>query len=74
MSLITFTHTSLRSQDIINKYNVIPCPNQLIPQQGQFVIDDKVVVNTSGCTSDVKTIAGDMISKIGWVQNVLESM
>ena len=49
---------------IVNEYNIVPLPNQMIPQQGRFEISKKVRVITTACTPEVQTIADSLINRL----------
>ena len=51
LSLLFITPGCKQSKEtIVNEYNIVPLPNQMIPQQGRFEISKKVRVITTACT------------------------
>ena len=62
LSLLFITPGCKQSKEtIVNEYNIVPLPNQMIPQQGRFEISKKVRVITTACTPDVQIIADQPI-------------
>lgn len=53
-----------QTKDPVNEYNIIPQPNNLVTHEGRFKLSDKVQVVTTGCTPEVKTIAGVFAQRI----------
>lgn len=51
-------------KDIVNEYNVIPLPNQLVPKDGRFEMGNNVIVNALSCTPEVQAIADNFIKQI----------
>ena len=49
LSLLFITPGCKDSKEIVNEYNVVPLPNQMVPQQGRFDLNKKVKVITTGC-------------------------
>ena len=61
LSLLFITPGCKQSKEtIVNEYNIVPLPNQMIPQQGRFEISKKVRVITTACTPDVQIIEADI--------------
>ena len=65
LSLLFITPGCKQSKEtIVNEYNIVPLPNQMIPQQGRFEISKKVRVITTACTPDVQIIADSLINRL----------
>lgn len=65
LSLLFITPGCKQSKEtIVNEYNIVPLPNQMIPQQGRFEISKKVRVITTACTPDVQIIADSFINRL----------
>ena len=41
LSLLFITPGCKDSKEIVNEYNVVPLPNQMVPQQGRFDLKSK---------------------------------
>lgn len=41
LSLLFITPGCKDSKEIVNEYNVVPLPNQMVPQQGRFDLNKK---------------------------------
>lgn len=61
-----FTSTGCQQakKDIVNEYNVIPLPNQLVPKDGRFEMSNNVTVNALACTPEVQVIADNFIKQL----------
>lgn len=57
-------------KEIVNEYNIIPLPNQLLPKEGRFKLTDKVSVVTADCTPEVQTIADSLITQIQKISGI----
>lgn len=55
LSLLFITPGCKDSKEIVNEYNVVPLPNQMVPQQGRFDLNKKVKVITTGCSPEVQS-------------------
>ena len=51
-------------KEVVNEYNIVPMPNQMTPQEGRFLLSNKVSVVTAGCTPEVQAIADSLIVQI----------
>lgn len=51
-------------KEVVNEYNIVPMPNQMTPQEGRFLLSNKVSVVTAGCTPEVQAIADSLIAQI----------
>ena len=49
-------------KEVVNEYNIVPMPNQMTPQEGRFLLSNKVSVVTAGCTPEVQAIADSLIT------------
>lgn len=51
-------------KEVVNEYNIVPMPNQMTPQEGRFLLSNKVSVVTAGCTPEIQAIADSLIAQI----------
>ena len=51
-------------KEVVNEYNIVPMPNQMTPQEGRFLLSNKVSFVTAGCTPEVQAIADSLIAQI----------
>ena len=51
LSLLFITPGCKDSKEIVNEYNVVPLPNQMVPQQGRFTIDCRQSYQPTGYDS-----------------------
>lgn len=64
LSLLFITPGCKDSKETVNEYNLVPLPNQLVPQPGRFELNKKVKIVTAGCTPEVQSIADSLISRL----------
>ena len=64
LSLLFISPGCKEKKEKANEYNVIPRPNQLIPQEGRFTLNNQVKVITTGCNPEVVEIADSFINQI----------
>ncbi len=59
-----FTPGCEQTKEVANEYNLVPLPNQMIPQPGRFHLSNQVTLLTEGCTPEVKAIAGELAERL----------
>lgn len=64
LSLLFISPGCKQAKDIVNEYNVVPLPNQMVPQQGRFELNKKVKVITAACLPEVKAVADSLIQQL----------
>ncbi|KAA6344185.1 Beta-hexosaminidase [termite gut metagenome] len=52
------------TKDTANKYNLVPQPNQIVPQKGRFVLSDKVSVVIPADSPEVGAIVNEFITRL----------
>lgn len=57
-------------ETVVNQYNIIPLPNQMVTKDGRFELSKKVEVFTASCTPEVQAIADSMIDRIKMVSGI----
>lgn len=70
LSLLFITPGCKQTKEVANEYNIVPMPNQLIPQQGRFELSKKVKVVTIGCSPEVKVIADSLINRLALTSGI----
>ena len=70
LSLLFITPGCKDSKEIVNEYNVVPLPNQMVPQQGRFDLNKKVKVITTGCSPEVQSIADSLINRLAMTAGI----
>lgn len=68
--LFTSTGCQQAKKDIVNEYNVIPLPNQLVPKDGRFELNNNVIVNALSCSPEVQVIADNFIQQINTTSGI----
>jgi hexosaminidase len=61
---LVFALFGCNTKETVNEYNLVPLPNQIVPQEGRFALNDKIKVITASASSEVKTIANDFIVRL----------
>lgn len=66
LSLLFLTPGCKQAKDavVVNEYNIVPLPNQMVPQEGRFSLDKHVEVFTAACPPQVQTIADSLINRV----------
>lgn len=62
--LLTFSGCQQTPKEVMNEYNIVPMPNQMIPQEGRFKLSNKVSVVTANCAPEVQVIADSLRMRI----------
>lgn len=57
-------------KEAVNEYNIVPLPNQMVPQEGRFQLTNKVSVITADCTPQVQAIADSLVARIRKVSGI----
>lgn len=47
-------------KEVVNEYNIVPMPNQMTPQEGRFLLSNKVSVVTAGLYSGSTSHCGQL--------------
>ena len=64
LSLLFITPGCKQAKEVVNEYNIVPLPNQLVPKEGRFELSKKVKVVVPADAPAVKAIADSMITRI----------
>lgn len=64
LSLLFITPGCKQTKEVANEYNVVPKPNQMIPQEGRFELSKKVKIVVPVDAPAVKAIADSLIDRI----------
>ena len=70
LSLLFISPGCKEKNEKANEYNIIPKPNQLIPQEGRFTLSKQVKVVTNECSPEVIEIADDFINQIALTSGI----
>lgn len=70
LSLLFISPGCKQTKEVVNEYNIVPLPNQMIPQEGRFELSSKVKVVTTACTPEVKTIADSLVERIALTSGI----
>ncbi|MCP3895426.1 MAG: family 20 glycosylhydrolase, partial [Bacteroides sp.] len=70
LSLLFISPGCKQTKEVVNEYNIVPLPNQMIPQEGRFELSSKVKVVTAACTPEVKTIADSLVERIALTSGI----
>ena len=71
LSLLFLTPGCKQAKEaVVNEYNIIPLPNQMVTKDGRFELSKKVEVFTASCTPEVQAIADSMIDRIKMVSGI----
>lgn len=65
LSLLFLTPGCKQTKEVVvNEYNIVPLPNQMVTKEGRFELTKQVQVFTAACTPEVQAIADSMIVRI----------
>ena len=70
LSLLFISPGCKEKKEKANEYNIIPKPNQLIPQEGRFTLSKQVKVVTTECSPEVVEIADNFIDQIALTSGI----
>lgn len=71
LSLLFLTPGCKQTKEaVVNEYNIIPLPNQMVTKDGRFELSKDVEVFTASCTPEVQEIADSMIDRIKMVSGI----
>lgn len=70
LSLSFITPGCKQTKEVVNEYNIVPLPNQMMPQQGRFELSKKVKVVTAACSPEVKVIADSLIERLSLTSGI----
>ena len=70
LSLLFISPGCKQTKEVVNEYNIVPLPNQMIPQEGRFELSSKVKVVTTACTPEVKVIADSLVERIALTSGI----
>ena len=68
--LLTSSGCQQSPKEVVNEYNIVPMPNQMIPQEGRFQLSNKVFVVTTDCTPEVQAIADSLTARIQLISGI----
>ena len=57
LSLLMITPSCQKTKEAVNEYNIVPNPNQILPQEGRFELNNKVCLVVPSDAPEVKSIA-----------------
>lgn len=70
LSLSLISPGCQQTKEVVNEYNIVPLPNQMMPQQGRFELSKKVKVVTTACSPEVKAIADSLIERLSLTSGI----
>lgn len=71
LSLLFLTPGCKQTKEaVVNQYNIIPLPNQMVTKDGRFELSKEVEVFTASCTPQVQAIADSLIDRIKMVSGI----
>lgn len=60
LSLLMITPSCQKTKEAANEYNIVPKPNQILPQEGRFELNNKVCLVVPSDAPEVKSIADSL--------------
>ena len=51
-------------KEVVNEYNIVPKPNQILPQEGRFELNNKVCLVVLSDAPEVKSIADSLAERL----------
>ncbi len=70
LSLLIITPGCQQKKEVANEYNIVPLPNQMVPQEGRFQLSKTVKVIAAECTPEVIAVADSFISQIALTSGI----
>lgn len=62
--LFLFSGCNQTQKETVNEYNIVPLPNQIVPEEGRFQLKNKIPLITADCSPEVQVIADSLIARI----------
>ena len=54
LSLLMITPSCQKTKEAANEYNIVPKPNQILPQEGRFELQQSLPRSSFGCSGSKK--------------------
>lgn len=64
LSLLMITPSCQKTKETVNEYNIVPKPNQILPQEGRFELNNKVCLVVPSDAPEVKSIADSLAGQL----------
>ena len=64
LSLLMITPSCQKTKEAANEYNIVPKPNQILPQEGRFELNNKVCLVVPSDAPEVKSIADSLAGQL----------
>ena len=64
LSLLMITPSCQKTKETVNEYNIVPKPNQILPQEGRFELNNKVCLVVLSDAPEVKSIADSLAEQL----------
>ena len=64
LSLLMITPSCQKTKEAANEYNIVPKPNQILPQEGRFELNSKVSLVIPSDAPEVKGIADSLAERL----------
>lgn len=64
LSLLMIAPSCQKTKEAANEYNIVPKPNQILPQEGRFELNNKVCLVVPSDAPEVKSIADSLAGQL----------
>ena len=64
LSLLMIAPSCQKTKEAANEYNIVPKPNQILPQEGRFELNSKVSLVIPSDAPEVKGIADSLAERL----------
>ena len=64
LSLLMITPSCQKTKEAVNEYNIVPKPNQILPQEGRFELNNKVCLVVPSDKKKKKSIADSLAEQL----------
>ena len=64
LSLLMIAPGCQKTKEVVNEYNIVPKPNQILPQEGRFELNSKVCLVVPSDAPEVKSIADSLAERL----------
>ena len=64
LSLLMIAPGCQKTKEVVNEYNIVPKPNQILPQEGRFELNNKVCLVVPSDAPEVKSIADSLAGQL----------
>lgn len=64
LSLLMIAPGCQKTKEVVNEYNIVPKPNQILPQEGRFELNSKVCLVVPSDAPEVKSIADSLAGQL----------